>query len=152
MRTPSVILAILIVTFLAVQTTFAAPLEGTREMAELTQDDVNPLKLVERQDIKHQSSEAFYKAFSAQKSGQWELAIANYQKAADWNPDMYEAFYNLGLCFERKQEWSAAQEAFKTAVKIDWSNPVIYKHLAYLSYKQGDPVEAKTWLDKYLHR
>ncbi len=121
-------------------------------MADLTQDDIKPIKLTERPDIKHEGNEAFYRAYSAQKSGQWQLAIDNYQRAANWNPDMYEAFYNLGLCFEKKQEWSEAQQAFKTSVKIDWSNPLVYKHLAFLSYQLGDPAEAKTWLDKYLHR
>ena len=121
-------------------------------MADLTRDDMKPIKLTERQDIKHEGKEAFYKAYSAQTSGNWQTAIDNYERATNWNPDMYEAFYNLGLCHEVKQNWSEAQRAFKTAVKIDWSNPLIYKHLAFLSYQLGQPDEAKQWLDKYLHR
>jgi tetratricopeptide (TPR) repeat protein len=130
----------------------SAPIEGNESMAELTPDDRKPLQLSSRQDINHEGSEAFIRAFQAQKSGLWSYAITNYQKAIDSNPDMNEAFWNLGLCLEQDSKFDKAKEAFLTALKIDWSNGLIYKHLAYLSFKLGNADEGREYLKKYLHR
>jgi tetratricopeptide (TPR) repeat protein len=130
----------------------SAPIEGNVSMAELTPDDRKPIQLSSRQDINHEGREAFIRAFQAQKSGLWSYAITNYQKAIDSNPDMNEAFWNLGLCLEQDSKFDKAKEAFLTALKIDWSNALIYKHLAYLSFKMGNAEEGREYLKKYLHR
>jgi tetratricopeptide (TPR) repeat protein len=131
---------------------FAAPIDGSQPMAELTPDDKKPLQFVDRQDIKHEGKEAFYRAFQAQKSGYWDYAISNYQQAIDANPDMYEAFWNQGICYEQAKKYDKAKEAFATALKIDWQNSLVYKHLAYISFQLGNTEEGKQWLAKYLHR
>ena len=129
-----------------------APIEGTPDMAELTADDWQPLQLSERPNIKHEGRELFIKGFQAQKSGKLALAIANYQGAIASNPDIYEAFWNLGLCLERQRQYPEAKQAFDTALEIDWTNPLIYKHLAFISFHLGKPEEGQAWLKKYLHR
>jgi tetratricopeptide (TPR) repeat protein len=130
----------------------SAPIEGNESMAELNADDRKPLQLSSRQDINHEGREAFIRAYQAQRSGLWSYAITNYQKAIDSNPDMNEAFWNLGLCLEQDSKFDKAKEAFLTALKIDWSNALIYKHLAYLSFKLGNAEEGREYLKKYLHR
>lgn len=132
--------------------TYAAPIEGNQQMSELTADDKKPLQLADRSDIKHEGKEAFYRAYQAQKSGYWSYAITNYQQAIDSNPDMYEAFWNQGICYEQDKKYDKAKEAFTTALKIDWQNSLVYKHLAYLSFQLGNVAEGKQWLAKYLHR
>jgi tetratricopeptide (TPR) repeat protein len=129
-----------------------APIEGTQAMAELTVDDTKPLQLSERPDIKHQGRELFIKGYQAQKDGKLTVAIASYQGAIASNPDIYEAFWNLGLCLEKQKQYPEAKQAFDTALKIDWTNPLIYKHLAFISFQLGKPDEGQAWLKKYLHR
>ena len=131
---------------------FAAPIEGSQPMADLTPDDKKPIQLSARSDIKHEGREAFIRAFQAQKSGQWSYAIQNYQQAIDSNPDMYEAFWNQGICLEEEKKFDKAKEAFATALKIDWQNSLVYKHLAWLSFQLGNADEGRDWLAKYLHR
>jgi tetratricopeptide (TPR) repeat protein len=129
-----------------------APIEGTPAMAELTADDWKPLQLSERPDIKHQGRELFIKGYQAQKSGKLAVAIANHQGAVAACPDIYEAFWNMGVCLEQQKQYQEAKQAFDTALKIDWTNPLIYKHLAFLSFHLGKPDEGQAWLKKYLHR
>jgi tetratricopeptide (TPR) repeat protein len=130
----------------------SAPIEGTPDMAELTVDDRQPLQLSERPDIKRQGRELFIKGYQAQKSRKFDVAIANYQGAIAANPDIYEAFWNLGLCLEQQKQYQEAKQAFDTALKIDWTNPLIYKHLAFISFHLGKADEGQAWLKKYLHR
>ena len=121
-------------------------------MAELTVDDRKPLQLSDHSDIKHEGREAFIRGYQAQKSGYWSIAIKNYQQATEINPDMYEAFWNLGLCLEMDNKLDKAKDAFATALKIDWSNSLIYKHLADISFQLGNGDDGRDWLRKYLHR
>jgi len=130
----------------------SAPIEGKPSMADLTNDDKKPLQLSARADIKHEGRELFIKGYQAQKSGNLQTAVSNYQGAISSNPDMYEAFWNLGLCLEKQNHYPEAKEAFETALKIDWSNPLIYKHLAFICFQLGKPDEGQDWLKKYLHR
>jgi tetratricopeptide (TPR) repeat protein len=131
---------------------WGTPIEGKASMADLTTDDKKPLQLSARADIKHEGRELFIKGYQAQKSGNFKLAVSDYQGAISSNPDMYEAFWNLGLCLEKQNQFPEAKEAFETALKIDWSNPLIYKHLAFLCFQLGKPDEGQDWLKKYLHR
>ncbi len=130
----------------------AAPIEGEKPMADLTADDKKPIQLQARQDIKHEGREAFIRAYQAQKSGLWSYAVAQYQQAIDANPDIYEAFWNQGICLEEEKNYAKAKEDFATALKIDWQNSLVYKHLAWLSFQLGNADEGRDWLAKYLHR
>jgi tetratricopeptide (TPR) repeat protein len=140
---------------LMISTNFAAtgaPIEPNASMAELTSDDRIPLQLSERANIKRRARELFIKGYQAQKSANFVSAVTYYQSATAANPDMYEAFWNLGLCLEKLGEYPTAKEAFATSLKIDWSNPLVYKHLAYISYQLGNADEGRDWLKKYLRR
>lgn len=135
-----------------IQIAMSAPIEGEQSMSELTSDDQKPLQLSDRQDIKHEGREAFIKGYQAQKSSYWSFAITQYQKAIETNPDMYEAFWNQGVCYEQDQKFDKAKSDFETALKIDWQNPLVYKHLAWLSFRLGNNDEGRDYLKKYLHR
>jgi tetratricopeptide (TPR) repeat protein len=147
-----VVIAVLSLVGVAVNPARSAPIQGKPAMAVLTPDDKKPIQISERADIKHEAREHFIKGYQAQKAADYKTAVSHYQSAISSNPDMYEAFWNLGLCLEWQGQYPEAQEAFATALKIDWSNPLIYKHLAFLSFQQGKMDEGQDYLNKYLHR
>lgn len=148
----AVLLALFSVLGVAVDAAKGAPIQGKPSMANLTPDDKKPIQVSERADIKHEAREHFIKGYQAQRGADYKTAISHYQSAISSNPDMYEAFWNLGLCLEWQGQYPEAQEAFSTALKIDWSNPLIYKHLAFLCFQQGKMDEGQDFLNKYLHR
>lgn len=58
------------------------------------------------------------------------------------NASLFEGFYNLGLAYKGLNEYSAAESAFKEAVRLFNSDPNSHYELGYAYYKQGKMSDA----------
>lgn len=64
-------------------------------------------------------------AVSQFKEGKLEAAIEGFQKAVTADPKSAEAQYNLGLSFDKMGKHDQATAAFKQAIALSPTNPVI---------------------------
>lgn len=80
------------------------------------------------------------------KIGQYDQAIDAFKAAIKLDPNYIDAYYNLGSVLEYLQQYDAALAVFKQIIvrKPDDYDSV-YK-AAWLSYKNGEPQKAKTYL------
>jgi tetratricopeptide (TPR) repeat protein len=53
------------------------------------------------------------------KSGGWDMAIEEWEQAAQQNPDSPAAHYNLGVAREAEGQLERAQEHYKKAARLD---------------------------------
>ncbi|PZO13577.1 MAG: hypothetical protein DCF25_15890 [Leptolyngbya foveolarum] len=85
----------------------AAPQKGA--IAPKTSQGAN----AQQQALKiHQQGETL------QKQGEWEGAIAAYQKAIEFNSTFSWSHHNLGDCYKKIRHWSAAAAAYQVASKL----------------------------------
>ena len=61
----------------------------------------------------------FYRGNDHAKKGEFDLAIDNYNKAIQLNPDFAEAFNNRGLMYFIKGEFDLAMDDYDTAIQLN---------------------------------
>jgi superkiller protein 3 len=66
----------------------------------------------------------------------YQKAIAFLKKAIELNPEFSEAYYNLGLSYERVGEYKDAIKNLKEARKLSPDNPNTYYALGYAYYQK----------------
>ncbi|HOV98289.1 MAG TPA: glycosyltransferase family 39 protein [Bacteroidota bacterium] len=78
------------------------------------------------------------KAYMLEKN--YEKAIADLDSAAFYDPDIYEIFYDRGVCLMKLNEYQFAIEDFTRAIERDSTQPFIYdyKGLAFLRTERYD--------------
>lgn len=86
----------------------------------------------------------FSSGYEQQSRKQLNEAIASYKQATDGCPQMYEAFYNAGLCWEEQGQIEQALRAFEKAASINRTYKPIFKHLANLYTRLGDKMKAES--------
>lgn len=80
--------------------------------------------------------------------GSNELAGKYYLKAISFDPDFYEAFFNLGLINFKSKKYSKAREYFLKALKLNPKEPRIYLNLGSACYGCGNLNEAEIYFKK----
>ncbi|MGK7872655.1 MAG: tetratricopeptide repeat protein [Xenococcaceae cyanobacterium] len=73
----------------------------------------------------HQQGLHFYQI------GQWEQALANYQKAIALHPSYAQAHYDLGILYEDLQQFDQARKEYQLAVQQDVSATLLTRLKAY---------------------
>ncbi len=86
--------------------------------------------------------ELFNLAFQNQKKKNFKIAISQYKKIIDVNPNLALVYYNLGLIYEQLGENEVAQKNYKKSVKVDPSFFHSYNNLGILFQKQGEKEKA----------
>ncbi len=61
----------------------------------------------------------FKKGDSYQEKGQWDKAIAEYNKAIELNPEYAEAYYNRGIAYGNKGQYDQAISDYTKAIELN---------------------------------
>ena len=80
----------------------------------------------------------FNSAFQNQKKKNFKIAISQYKKLIDINPNLALVYYNLGLIYEQLEETEVAKKNYKKSVKVDPLFFHSYNNLGILFQKQGE--------------
>jgi tetratricopeptide (TPR) repeat protein len=73
------------------------------------------------------------------ESGQWESAIAEYQKAIDKQPDNSDLYEELGNGYQRLRQFDLASHAYESELKLSPRNSVALYNLGKIQLQHGDP-------------
>ena len=84
----------------------------------------------------------FNSAFQNQKKKNFKIAISQYKKLIDINPNLALVYYNLGLIYEQLEETEVAKKNYKKSVKVDPLFFHSYNNLGILFQKQGEKEKA----------
>lgn len=60
----------------------------------------------------------FDRAFSAHQAGDWDDAISGYKKALEHNSKLYNAIYNMGLAYKKKDDLRNAKALFLRSTEV----------------------------------
>ena len=80
--------------------------------------------------------------------GQWEEAIACYQKAIELDPKLAKAHYNLGLALADKGQLDEAIASYKKALAIDPKHAMAHYDLGIALVRTAQVDEAIVWYKK----
>ena len=90
----------------------------------------------------NQNAEAYYnRGWTYIKRGQYTLAIENFTKAIDLNPNYVEAYYNRGAAYNANSEFDRAIEDYSEALKLK-------PKVAEVHYNRGTVYDKKGELDR----
>src|SRR6267154_7115 len=78
----------------------------------------------------------------ARKQHQIDVEIAEFRKAAESDPNLADAFVNLGSAYMEKHEYGAAIAPLKRALELSPDLPVAHQLIGYALLSQGYSAEA----------
>jgi len=78
----------------------------------------------------------------ARKAHQIDVEIAEFRKAAESDPNLADAFVNLGSAYMEKHEYGAAIAPLKRALELSPDLPVAHQLIGYALLSQGYSAEA----------
>jgi len=84
----------------------------------------------------------FARAYENQSKGNITQALHDYKNALVLCPTMFEAYFNMGLCFEQTRDALRAIHAFEQVARLQESFKPIYRHLSQLYALQGNHEKA----------
>ena len=84
----------------------------------------------------------------AEKSGQLDAALAEFQKATELDPKLAVAFADLGGVYIEKRDYAAAIPPLKRAVELSPDLEAAHRLLGYALLAQGYATEAIPHLEK----
>ena len=84
----------------------------------------------------------------ADKNGQRDQAIAEFQKAAELDPTLAAAFVDLGAVFIEKRDYGAAIAPLKRALELSADNEGAHRLLGFALLAQGYAAESIPHLEK----
>jgi tetratricopeptide (TPR) repeat protein len=85
---------------------------------------------------------------AAEKSGQLDAALAEFQKATELDPKLAAAFADLGGVYIEKRDYAAAIPPLKRAIEISPDLEAAHRLLGYALLAQGYATEAIAHLEK----
>ncbi|PKN03458.1 hypothetical protein CVU75_02210 [Candidatus Dependentiae bacterium HGW-Dependentiae-1] len=94
----------------------------------------------------------FQHANALHEKGDYAQAASFYVKAIKTNPEVAQAYYNLGLTLEKLGTPTEALSMYKRALRIDPGYKGPYLHAADIFKKQKNHATALTVVDDYLKR
>jgi tetratricopeptide (TPR) repeat protein len=84
----------------------------------------------------------------ARKQHQVEIEIAEFRKATELDPNLADAFVNLGAAFMEKHDYGGAIAPLKRALELSPDLPVAHQFLGYALLSQGFAAEAIPHLER----
>jgi tetratricopeptide (TPR) repeat protein len=84
----------------------------------------------------------------AEKAGHFDVAIAEFKKAADLDPSQPQAFVGLGQACMENRDYGAAIDPLKHALELNPDIPIAHQYLGYALLAQGYPAEAIPHLER----
>jgi predicted Zn-dependent protease len=85
----------------------------------------------------HRSGDVFERATDLMNQGQWEAAVQQYQIAIQADPGNVDAYYRLGLLYQRLRRWSQSASTAEKAYRLDPRNPEVQALWGHALLRQG---------------
>ena len=112
----------------------AAVLCGATPHAALAEEAIEAPK---PQNAPRRSSDIFERATLLMNEGQWEAAIQEYMIAINADPGNVEAYYRLGLLYQRLRRWNQCASTAEKAYRLDVRNPDVQALWGHAMLRQG---------------
>lgn len=126
--------------------------EQRKLVAEISDGHAGIMALVENQKKSIEEEEKKRRVSDARRlnnggvmayhNGQYEKAVGLFTKALAIDPEMTEAYNNLGLTYTEMNDEKKATEAFKKAISLSPELAASYNNLGYVFYRLGSFEEA----------
>lgn len=110
-----------------------APAPGRAEEAIEPPRPINPPR---------RAGDIFERATLLMNEGQWEAAVQEYQIAIQADPGNVEAYYRLGLLYQRLRRWNQTSATAEKAYRLDVRNPDVQLLWGHALLRQGRYPEA----------
>lgn len=81
-------------------------------------------------------------------SGEADLALREYQKAADLDEQWDRPLLNRGNVLAGQQSWEEAAESYRAALDRNPVNGEAMNNLAWVLLQQGDAEQARLWAER----
>jgi Tfp pilus assembly protein PilF len=81
-------------------------------------------------------------------SGEPDLALREYRKAAELDKQWDRPLYNSGNVLAGRQSWQEAAESYQAALDRNPENGEAMNNLAWVLLQQGDPEQARLWAER----
>lgn len=102
-----------------------------------------------KQETKHQFTEAvshYNQGYELHKTGKLTAAISEYEAAIAANPNLSQAYSNLGMIYNQQHNYKEALVQFRKALAIDPKDAITYNGIGAALRAQKDMVGAvKNW-------
>ena len=79
-----------------------------------------------------------------------DMAIREYKRLIDIQPNSLMGYINLGVSQRRAKDLDGARESFNKAIEIEPTHPSAYLHLAVLAQSLGHHYEEQTYLEEFV--
>ncbi len=76
-------------------------------------------KPVPAQSVKYSAVQYYNRGTAYQRSGEYESARKEYQRAINLKPNFYQAYYNLGVLYNKEGKTDKALAAYKKAARLN---------------------------------
>ena len=77
-------------------------------------------------------------AIALAQRGDLDGAVRVFKRSIELNPRVSSTWFNLGIVYDKKEEWALAFESVRHAVELDPFNTKARNFLAYLNLRNGD--------------
>ncbi len=118
--------------------------ERKNEIALLEQqgltDSISPA--IKKIDAPSASNNYFNSAAKYHSQGNLEMAISEYNKEIQYNPNNFNAYHNLGVIYHTKQDWEKAEYYYSQSIKLDPNDPNKHYNLALIYKVRGKTSES----------
>jgi superkiller protein 3 len=127
--------------------TLAAEAEVARLKKELEESKNEQQRLALQKNYQQQTEalsaeEYFTKAYNAQENGFNELAIEYYQKAVAIDPNLATVYNNMGIAYDKLENYSEAIRCYQKAISIDPNLATVYNNMGVAYNKLENYSEA----------
>jgi len=120
------------------------PVQRTRGSEEMMADTGQPVDA--EATVAHRAAQnLFDDAVNQHERGRVESAIEKLTAALVIAPDFAEAYNMLGVCYDQKHQYPAAQQEYEKALRHDRTNARYMNNLGYSFYLAGDDGQAIKW-------
>lgn len=89
---------------------------------------------------------------SYQQRGEFDLALREYDRAAELASDWAQPLINRGNALAAQQLWSDAAADYRRALRREPEQAEAMNNLAWVLLQSGDLVQARSWVDQALLR
>ena len=123
---------------------FSAQAESDDQFVLITENDKRPVPLFGEDAIRFFRQGSFF-----QKRDDFKRALEKYDAALHAGLLTWQVYINQGVCYSEMGDYDKAYNCFIDAHRTNPKNPLICKHLTYVTKKLGKDEESRGWFNKF---